>query len=104
LDLAIKVGPNDESNRLKVRLVAKGYTQIYGLHYSDTFTSVAEMTTFRLSLAMIVIHLWLFHQLDIKNAFLHGSLEQEVYMEQHLSLLLRGSLVWFVSCTTLSVV
>ncbi|KOM38441.1 hypothetical protein LR48_Vigan03g182300 [Vigna angularis] len=79
---AIKVGPNGDIDRLKVRLVAKGYTQVYGLDYCDTFSPMAKMTTIRLFFAMATIRHWPLHQLDIKNAILHGDLEEEAYMEQ----------------------
>jgi len=79
---AVKVGSDGQVDRLKGRLVAKGYTQIYGLDCCDTFSPVAKMTVIRLFFAMAAIRHWPLHQLDIKNAFLHGDLEKEVYMEQ----------------------
>ena len=79
---AVKVGPNGEVDRLKARIVAKGYTQIYDLDYGDTFSPVAKITIVRLFLAMAAMRHWPLHQLDIKNVFLHGDLEEEIYMEQ----------------------
>lgn len=73
---AIKVGPNGEVGRLKASLVANGYTQIYGHDYRDTFSLVAKNTSICLFLTMATICHWPLHQLDIKNAFLHGELEE----------------------------
>ena len=62
--------------------MAKGYAQTYGVDYSNTFSLVAKMTSFRLFISLAATHNWDLHQLDIKNVFLHGDLQEEVYMEQ----------------------
>ena len=65
---------------MKALLVAKGYSQTYD--YFDTFSLVAKLTSIRLFISLAATHGWVLHQLDIKNAFLHGDLAEEVYTEQ----------------------
>ena len=78
----VKIDPDGGVNHLKAHLVIKGYTQIYGSNYYDTFSPVAKMTSVCLLLSIVALSSWPLYQLDIKNAFLHGDLAEEVYMEQ----------------------
>jgi hypothetical protein len=63
-------------------LVAKGFEQQYGIDYTDTFNLVIKQSTVWIVLALAIHYQWPLKQLDVSNAFLHGSLMETVYMEQ----------------------
>eukprot|EP00253_Pinus_taeda_P001541 PITA_01541 len=77
-----KYGPDGKVDKYKARLVAKGFSQVEGLDYTETFSPVAKMNSIRLVLSLAASSKWEVHQMDVKSAFLHGDLHEEIYMEQ----------------------
>ncbi|KAK1654004.1 hypothetical protein QYE76_071809 [Lolium multiflorum] len=75
------LSPN-EPPRFKARLVAKGFSQIPGVDYNDVFSPVVKHSSIRAFFGIVAMHDLELEQLDVKTAFLHGELEEEIYMDQ----------------------
>jgi hypothetical protein len=77
-----KLNEKGEVDKYKARLVAKGYAQQFGIDYNEVFAPVARWDTIRIILALATCKGWIVYQLDVKSAFLHGELNEVVFIEQ----------------------
>jgi len=78
----LKYHLDGSEDRYKAKLVAKGYTQTYGVNFFETFSSIAHLNYIQILFSVAVNVEWLLFQLDIKNAFLYGDLKEKVHMGQ----------------------
>ncbi|PRQ23286.1 putative RNA-directed DNA polymerase [Rosa chinensis] len=85
-----KYKPNGDVDRFKARLVAKVYKQKPGIDYLEVFASVARLDTVRMVISLAAHNCWKIFQMDVKSAFLNGTLEEEVYLEQPLGYVKEG--------------
>ncbi|KAJ0452174.1 putative RNA-directed DNA polymerase [Helianthus annuus] len=77
-----KLGVDGKIVKHKARLVVKGYSQLHGIDYQETFAPVARFETIRVVISVAAQRGWELHQLDVKTAFLNGELSEEIYVNQ----------------------
>lgn len=81
-----KLKENGEVDKFKARLVAKGYKQEYGVDYVEMFAPIARLDTIRLVIVLAAQNAWKIFQLDVKSTFLHGELQEHVFINNLLSM------------------
>lgn len=85
-----KPGFKTTAPRYKARFVIKGFSQVHGVDYNETYAPVAKTYSFRMVMAIAAARDLEIIQLDVKTAFLYGTLEEEVYMHQPEGFVLPG--------------
>jgi hypothetical protein len=78
----VKMKDDGEIERFKARLVTKGFKQVYGVDYTEVYAPVSKYSTLRYLLSVAVDRDLIVHQMDVSTAFLHGKLDEEVYIQQ----------------------
>eukprot|EP00253_Pinus_taeda_P010262 PITA_10262 len=78
----VKHAADGSIEKFKARFVARGFSQVEGVDYEETFAPVARYTSIRSIISIAAEMVWKIHQMDVKTAFLNGFIQEEVYIEQ----------------------
>jgi len=85
-----KLKENGDIDKYKARLVSKGYAQHYGVDYIEVFAPMAKLDIIRIILSLAAQNGWIIFQLNVKNAFLHGELTKEIYVQHLIGFINKG--------------
>ena len=85
-----KLNAEGKVEKYKARLVEKRYSQVEGIDFGEIFSHVAKLTSIRFLLAIVAAFDLEVEQMDVKTTFLHGDLEEEIYMKQHEGFTVKG--------------
>ena len=76
--------------KFKARMVAKGYSQVEGVNFGEIFSPIAKLTSIRLLMYLATTFDFEIEKIDVKTTFLHGYLEEEIYMKQPEGFTMKG--------------
>ena len=93
----LKYNPDGTINRHKAQLVARGFSQTYGVDYKETFSPVVRLNSVRILLSLAVNQGWSLHQLDVSNAFFMVNLLSKCLWSNIQSMSIRGGLIRYVT-------
>jgi hypothetical protein len=77
-------------NKFKSRLVAKGYFQVEGVYFSEIFSPIVKLTSIRVLMSLAATFDLEIEQMDVKKTFLHGDMEEEIYVKQPKGFVVKG--------------
>ena len=78
--LLVKKYQNGKFERYKARLVVRGFSQVYGVDYFETYASVVASTSLRIFLTLVAVHDLELKKLDVKNAFIQADVDEDIYV------------------------
>ena len=90
MSLQIKLDSQENIERYKARLMAKGFTQREGIDYNETLSPVSCKDSFRIIIALVAHYDLELHQMDVKTIFLNGDMEENIYMAQSKGFVMEG--------------
>jgi hypothetical protein len=85
-----KLNAKGKVEKYKARLVAKGYSQVEGIDFGEIFSPVSKLTSIIFMLSIVVAFDFEVEQMDVKTTFLHGDLEEEIYMKKQKDYVVKG--------------
>ena len=85
-----KLNAEGKVEKYKARLVAKSYSQVEGIYFGEIFSFVAKLSSIRFMLPVVVAFDFEIEQMDVKTTFLHGDLEEQIYMKQPEGYVVKG--------------
>jgi hypothetical protein len=86
-----KVNSKGKVEKYKARLVAKGYNQVEGIDFGEIFSLVSKLTSIHFLLYVVATFDFEVESMDVKKTFLHGDLEEEIYMKQPKGFVVKGN-------------